>query len=108
MEDFMTTLIYGKDLEITEAIRLHINKLVLRKFSKFKKRVIRVHVYLEHVARKDADNKRAKVRFKVSMSRNSVVVQSTAHDLYQAVVNASERALRKVRKVKEKRIDSSR
>jgi len=104
----MTILISGKDFEVTEAIRLHIDKVVSRKFSKFKKQIIGVQVYLEHVARKDADSKRAKVRFKISMSGHSVVVQSTAHDLYQAIVNASERALRKVRKVKEKRIHASR
>lgn len=90
-------------------MRDFIDVQVRRKIGKFDKRVTQIRIYLEHIARKSSDPKRASVKVNAIIpGQKSIVVKSAAHDLYDAVVDAVDGVVRKVRKLKEKRINKQR
>jgi putative sigma-54 modulation protein len=104
----MEIIIQGKNLEITESIRLYVEKVVRRKFKRISKRVLVIRVYLENIARKTGDNNRAIAKFKIDLPKKVVVVKRTANDLYKAIKDGADRSARAVKKIKQKRTHTKR
>jgi len=105
----MNVIVQSKDVAVTKAIRNFIQLQIERKIFKMNNRVSQIRVYLEHIARKDSDPKRALVKFKALIpGKKPVIVKSTSHNLYDAIVDATDGVARKIRKVKEKRRGESR
>jgi ribosome-associated translation inhibitor RaiA len=67
-----------------------------------------VSVFLEQISRKKNDVKAAVARVKISLPGKDVVVERHARDLYEAIAAVSDRALRSVTKMKERRLDLKR
>jgi ribosomal subunit interface protein len=98
----MNILVQAKNGEATQALRSFI-KNQLNRVEKLGVPIRQVRVFLENIARKDSDEHRASVKVDIEIKgKKKVAVKSHAHDLYQAVVEASKDALRQVRKRKEK------
>ena len=104
----MKIFIYGKNLKLTAAIKNFTDKQIRRKFSKLGKKVQVVRIYLENIARKDNDPYSSSAKCKVEMSGKNLVIRSKAQEIYQAITLVVDAAWRKLRKVKEKRVDKKR
>lgn len=103
----MQVIVESKNLTITEALRLHVVKQA-QKLEKLKKRITRVRVHLETIAKKSNDPKANGVTFHIELPGKDLTIQKHAVDMYEAIVQAAEGAVRHVRKVAEKRITKAR
>lgn len=103
----MNIIVQAKSMEITKALRVFINKQA-SKLGKIHGKISKVRVYVENVARRDSDPKRAEVRYKVELPGKDIVVKRRANDLYDAVVDATDSVVRHVRKLKEKNMSKKR
>jgi ribosomal subunit interface protein len=103
----MQVIVESKNLTVTEALRLHILKQA-QKIERLKKPVTAVRVYLENIKKKSNDPKANGVTFHVEMAGADVTVHKTAVDMYEAIVQAAEGAVRTVRKAAEKRLTKAR
>lgn len=103
----MNVIVQAKSMEVTKALRIFINKQAA-KLGKIHSKITKVMVYVENVARRDSDPKRAEVRYKVELPGKDIVVKRRANDLYDAVVDATDSVVRHVRKLKEKNMTKKR
>lgn len=103
----MTVLVEAKNIEVTSALRMHVEKQA-QKLSKLGDRITNVRVFLETVPKKSNDPHSNKVTFHVGVPGRDVVVIKQGVDMYEAVVQAARGAFRKVRKDFEKRQTKSR
>ena len=103
----MQVIVESKNLTVTEALRLHIVKQA-QKIERLKKPVTAVRVYLENIKKKSNDPKANGVTIRVEMTGHDVTVHKTAVDMYEAIVQAVEGAVRTVRKSAEKRLTKAR
>ncbi len=98
----MTVIVESKQIKVTKAIRSFAKKQA-RKFNKFGKKVIDIKIHLEKITKKKMDSSANIVTYFVSIPGKDIVVKSKSSDMYTAIVNATSSALRKLRKVNEKR-----
>ncbi|MBP7768313.1 ribosome-associated translation inhibitor RaiA [Candidatus Woesebacteria bacterium] len=103
----MQVIVEGKNLSITEALRQHATHQA-EKLLKIGHNITKVRVYLETVAKKNNDPKANSVTFHVEISGADVTIEKHAVDMYQAIVDAAESAVRTVRKAAEKKITKAR
>lgn len=103
----MKVIIEAKNMAVTEALRLHIERQA-SKLDKLKKRITMVRVYLETIAKKSNDPLANGVTFHVEIPGKDVTIHKHAADMYEAIVQAAEGAVRHVRKEAEKRITKTR
>lgn len=104
----MKVLIQSKTLEVSAALRAFVERYAQR-ISNHKYRVNSVTVFLENITRKKNDQTAAVARLQIDVpGKKEIVVERRATDLYEAIVEASERAMRYVRKLKEKRLATQR
>lgn len=104
----MNILVHAKNGEATQAVRSFITQQI-KKLEKLGVPIRQVQVFLENIARKDSDPHRASVQVDLDVPGvKKLSVRSRAYDLYQAVVEASQDAIRKVRKAKEKHLTQTR
>lgn len=104
----MQVIVESKNLTVTEALRLHILKQS-KKIERLKKPITSVRVYLENIAKKSNDPKANGVTFHIEMpGKKDVTIQKHAVDMYEAIVQAAEGAVRHIRKEAEKRITKAR
>lgn len=103
----MKVLVEAKNLELTQALRNHVTAQA-QKLAKLGKSIVFVRVYLETVAKKKNDPMANKATFQVSIPGKDVIVSETSVDLYESIVQAAKGALRKVRKLAERRITKTR
>lgn len=101
----MKIFVYGKDLEITSAIREFANQQIIKKLSKLGSKVQAVRLYLENIGRKDNDPQSATAKCQVEIPGKNLLIRSKAHDLYLAISSVAEGASRRLRKTKEKKVD---
>jgi ribosome-associated translation inhibitor RaiA len=67
-------------------------------------RISKTRVFLENIGKKD-DMQNATVKYAINLpGKKSIIVKRCAADMYQAVIDATDRVSRQIRKVKEKRI----
>ena len=103
----MKVIIEAKNMTITEALRLHIERQA-KKLEKLHKPITAVRVYLETIAKKHNDPLANGVTFRVEIPGKDVTIHKHAVDMYEAVIQAAKGAVRHVRKVAEKRIEKTR
>ncbi|PIR59236.1 MAG: ribosomal subunit interface protein [Candidatus Pacebacteria bacterium CG10_big_fil_rev_8_21_14_0_10_56_10] len=102
----MRIIVQSKTVRVTQALRAFVRKQALKMLKH--QRVIGVRVYLETVAKRSNDPQGTTVKYQVEVPGKDIVVKRQAADLYQAIASATRRALRQVRKAKEKRITTGR
>jgi ribosomal subunit interface protein len=98
----MKVLVQAKNIAVTPAIAQAVTRQA-QKLGRLSHKIRKVSAFLEIVERKKNDYQSAKVLLKVDWPGKDLVIERTAFDLYEAIVDASERACRAVRKAKEKR-----
>jgi putative sigma-54 modulation protein len=103
----MNVVVQSKTLEITDALRAFCHKQA-SKVSRFGKKISSVSIYIENVKRKKNDPRSASVKYSVTIPGAVLVVQRTATNMYEAVVDATNGITRQMRKTKEKRITKKR
>ncbi len=99
----MDVIVTSKTLQVTQALR----SMAIRqaqKLYRLGKRILRVRVSLEAVARKKNDSTATVVQYHVELPGKDVVVRRRARDMYEALVDAASSAARQVQKVKERRL----
>jgi ribosomal subunit interface protein len=101
----MKVLIQSKTLEVSAALRDFVERQTNR-IANHKHRVNSVSVSLENITRKKNDQTSAVARLKIDLpGKKDVIVERRAANLYEAIMEACERAMRYVRKLKEKRLE---
>lgn len=103
----MTVIVESKKMKVTQAIRIFAEKQA-EKLKKLEKGVSQVRIYLESVAKKKSDVHSNIVTYYISIPGKNLVVKKHAVDMYAAIVDATEGAVRKLRKVNEKRMTQKR
>lgn len=98
----MKVLVAAKKLEVTGAMRDFIQAHA-EKLSKLHKRITQVRVFIEKIPKKNNDPHANMVTFEIQTPGKNVIVKKRAVDMYQAVVQATQAALRQLRKQYEKR-----
>jgi len=98
----MNVIVHSKTVKLTQAIQAFCHDQCGKLFGKGS-RISQVSVFLEDISRKKASNKRASAQIKISVPGKDVVIKRQAHDLYKAIVDATRRAQRQLRKSKEKK-----
>ena len=98
----MTVIVESKKMKVTQAIRIFAQNQA-DKLKKLEKGVSQVRIYLETVAKKKSDIYANMVTYHVSVPGKDIIVKKHATDMYAAIVDATQGALRKLRKVNEKR-----
>jgi len=103
----MRIIIQSKTLEVTKALQRFI-ELQAEKLIKTGRKIEKVTVILESVARKKNDSKFAKVKFHISVPGKNITVHRYARDMYAAITDTADRAMRYLRKAKEKKLQKMR
>ena len=104
----MTVIIQAKSIPVTKALREFVTQQA-EKIAKFSGKISQVTVYLEKATRrKSNDPSIASVKYHVQLPGKDIIVSRRAVDMYDAVVDATNRVARQMRKMKEKRIQGRR
>ncbi len=98
----MTVIVESKKMKVTSAIRLFAEKQAL-KISKLGKKVLEIKIHLEKIRKKKMDENANIVTYFVSTPGKNIVVKSKSADMYKAIIEATSSAVRKLRKMSEKR-----
>jgi ribosomal subunit interface protein len=100
----MNVIVQSKTLAISDGLRQCIDRQS-RKLNKLGIKIDKVRIFLENLAKKKNDTKSAQVTYAVALpGKKEVVVMRRAADMYEAIVDATNRVMRQVREEKEKRI----
>ncbi len=98
-------IVQAKSLKVTRALREFIHRQS-RKLEKLKDvKVTKVTVYLEQSTKKATDTKKVAVKYKIEVPGRDLWIEINGYDFYDAIVDATDAALRKMRKAKEKKTD---
>lgn len=98
----MTVLVQAKSIPVTQALRLFVQGQAA-KIAKFSGKISQITVYLEQIGkRKTNDPTATMVKYHVKLAGKDVIVTRKSKDMYDAIVDATDRAVRQVRKLKEK------
>ncbi len=98
----MTVIVESKKMKVTQAIRKFAEMQAL-KVSKLGKSVLDIKIHLEKIRKKKMDESSNIVTYFVSTPGKNIIVKSKSADMYAAIVEATSSAVRKLRKVSEKR-----
>lgn len=99
----MRIFIQSKTLAVTEAIAAFTTRH-LKRLEKRNSSIEAVTVFLDAVARKKNDVTASIARIRVSLPGKDVVVERRATNLYDAIVDASQRIAERVRASRERRL----
>ncbi len=100
----MKVFVHCKEWELSKALRDFTVKQVQQKLGHLSKKINIVRVYLEKISRKNNEVDSASAKYKIELPGKDLVIAAKAHDLYLAIGAAADRAARKLRKVKEKKL----
>lgn len=103
----MTVIVESKKMKVTQAIRVFAEQQA-EKLKKLEKGVSQVRIYIEKVANKKSDTFSNLVTYHIAIPGKDIIVKKHATDMYAAIVDATEGAVRKLRKVSEKRMTMKR
>lgn len=98
----MTVIVESKKMKVTQAIRSFAENQA-SKITKLGKSVLDIKIHLEKISKKKMDNNSNIVTYFISTPGKDIVVKSKSSDMYNAIVEATSSAVRKLRKVNEKR-----
>ena len=94
-------------MKVTQAIRIFAENQA-EKLKKLEKGVSQVRIYIEKVANKKSDTFSNLVTYQISIPGKDIIVKKHAVDMYAAIVDATKGAVRKLRKVNEKKMTQRR
>jgi ribosomal subunit interface protein len=98
----MDVIVQTKSLKVTRALR----EFIQRQSHKLEKlrdlNVSKITVYLEQDTRKSNKNKKVSVKYNIELPGKDLWVEIDGYDFYDAIVDATNAALRKMRQKKEK------
>ena len=97
----MEMIIQAKSLHLTRALREFIQRQG-EKLKKLNLGVMKVRVYMEQATKKDSDDKKVTVKYRLEVPGKNLWIEVNGYDFYEAVVDATNAAVRKLRKSKEK------
>ncbi len=100
----MHVIVQSKTLPITRALRAFVD----HQASKLERlaNITKLSVFLEKVGKKNNDPSAATVQYLIEIpGKKALVVRRRAVDMYEAIVDATQRAMRRVRKVKERQLN---
>jgi ribosomal subunit interface protein len=103
----MQILVEGKKLPITAAMRAFVYNQA-NKLAKLGVKITQIRVFLENVARKKGEANRSEVLYKIEMPGKNLVVEKKGHDVYSAVVAATDRVKLQLARLKQKHLEKSR
>ncbi|MBT3249463.1 MAG: ribosome-associated translation inhibitor RaiA [Candidatus Pacebacteria bacterium] len=103
----MRILIASKTLEITTAMREFAHEQAL-KLDKLGQRISKVQVFLDQRVAKSKRDRNALVKYVVNLPGKTIVIKTKAADMYDAIVDATDKVFRQTRKFKEKRLTKQR
>lgn len=99
----MNVIVQAKSLKVSRALRDFIQRQS-DKLSKLKDlKVSKVTVYLEQGTKKPSDSKKVCVKYNIEVPGKDLWVEIDGYDFYDAIVDATSAALRKMRQDKEKK-----
>jgi len=99
----MEIIVQAKTLKVTRALREFINRQADKLKRLEEAKISKIRVYLEQGTKKDSDDKKVKVKYKLAIPGKDLWVEIHGYDFYEAIVDATDAALRKLRKNKEKK-----
>ena len=100
----MNITVQSQDIKITKSLRQFILKQT-QKFNKLGQKISKININLEKLAKKDKEPAANKVKYQISIPGKPVlVIKRGAADMYAAIVDTTQAALRQVRKTKERRL----
>jgi len=76
--------------------------------NKLGQRISKVQVSLEQRVAKSKRDQNALVKYVVDLPGKTLVIKSKAADMYEAIVDATNKVIRRTRKFKEKRLTKQR
>lgn len=98
-------IVQTKSLKVTRALR----EFIQRQGNKLNKlrdlKISKVTVYLEQDTKKPSDSKKVSVKYNIEIPGKDLWVEINGYDFYDAIVDATNAALRKMRQAKEKKTD---
>jgi putative sigma-54 modulation protein len=103
----MTVIVESKKMKVTQAIRSFAQNQA-NKLKKLEKGVSQVRIYLENIRNKKSDTFSNMVTYHIAIPGKDIIVKKHASDMYAAIVDATQGAVRKLRKVSEKRMTMQR
>jgi ribosomal subunit interface protein len=104
-KNMTNVIVQAKSLKLTRALR----EFILRQSHKLEKlkdlKVTKVTVYLEQDTKKSTRSKKVSVKYSIEVPGKALWVEINGYDFYDAIVDATNAALRKMRQNKEKKTD---
>lgn len=98
----MKVLVQAKNMPVTPTISAAVQRQV-SKLGRLSDKIVQVFAFLEIVHKKKNDGQAARVLYKIVWPGKNLVVEERASNLYDAMVDAADSAVRALRKEKERR-----
>ncbi len=99
----MNVSITGRHLELTDAIKAHLNAAV-ESLSKFNMDIISINIVIDQMQRRNKEH--FTVEFTINLAgKGTVVIKQKDEDLYAAIDMATERAQKALRRIHDKETD---
>lgn len=102
----MQVQVASKTLKVTQALR-DFAKQQASKLQKLHQRITKIQIFLDKRTHSKRD-RNALVKYVVSLPGKTIVLKRKAHDMYEAIVDATDQTLRSLRKTKEKQMAKQR
>lgn len=103
--NMMNVIVQAKSLKVTRALR----EFIQRQSHKLEKlrdlKITKVTVYLEQDTKKSTNSKKVSVKYSIEVPGKALWVEINGYDFYDAIVDATNAALRKMSETKEKKTD---
>jgi ribosomal subunit interface protein len=104
-ENMMNVIVQAKSLKVTRALREFIQRQS-HKLEKLKDlKITKVTIYLEQDTKKSTNSKKVSVKYSIEVPGKALWVEINGYDFYDAIVDATNAALRKISENKEKKTD---
>lgn len=101
----MNVIVQAKSLKVTRALQEFINRQSLKLHKLRDLKVEKVVVYLAQDTKKSSNAKTVTVKYKIEIPGRDLWVEIAGYDFYDAIVDATDAAVRKLRKAKERLSD---
>jgi ribosomal subunit interface protein len=98
----MRIQIASKTVEITKALRSFTREQAA-KLDKVNQKISRIQIFLDKQVKGSKRENNALVKYVVSVPGKTIVIRRAADDMYKAIGLATDRVIRHVRKLKERR-----
>ncbi len=103
----MRILVASKTLEVTQPLR-EFTKEQAAKLEKLGQRISKVQVSLDQRVAKSKRDRNSLVKYVVDLPGKTLVTKCKGADMYEAIVDATDKVIRQTRKFKEKKLTQQR